>query len=147
MTATGHDIEWIDDDGNEDKASGSGAGESGADEHREEVRVARQPAPMERVTVRLPARNKAELDYWSELQEMSMSEYVVRAIENQVARDNGKVDNETLLTARLNQLIDLNVGVESRLGNVEQLVNQFMKMFSVLTSGETMLLDDEDGEL
>lgn len=142
MAATGNNIEWVDDDGVEDEAS-----ESGVREHREEVRVARQPAPMERVTVRMPARNKAELDYWSDLQEMSMSEYVVRAIENQIARDNGKVDNETLLTARLNQLIDVNVGVESRLGNVEQLVNQFMKMFSVLTSGETMLLDDEDGEL
>lgn len=141
MAAAGNDIGWVDDDSEDE------AGETRADEHREEVRVARQPAPMERVTVRMPARNKAELDYWSELQKMSMSEYVVRAIENQVARDNGKVDNETLLTARLNQLIDLNVGVESRLGNVEQLINQFMKMFSVLTSGETMLLDDEDGEL
>lgn len=76
-----------------------------------------------------------------------MSEYVLRAVENQISRDNGRVDNETLVTGRMNQMIEMMVGMESRVTNLEQIMTQFMDMFSTLISGDTVLTDEDHGVL
>lgn len=114
---------------------------------REQMRVARSAGTLERVTVRLPQRDKNELIFWSATQDLSMSEYVLRAVENQISRDNGRVDNETLVTGRMNQMIEMMVGMESRVTNLEQIMTQFMDMFSTLISGDTVLTDEDDGVL
>lgn len=114
---------------------------------REQMQIARTAGTLERVTVRLPQQDKNELIFWSASQDLSMSEYVLRAVENQISRDNGRVDNETLVTGRMNQMIELMVGMESRVTNLEQVMTQFMDMFSTLISGDTVLTDEDDGVL
>lgn len=114
---------------------------------REQMQVARSAGTLERVTLRLPQQDKNELTFWSAAQDLSMSEYVLRAVVNQISRDNGRVDNETLITGRMNQMIELIVGMESRVTNLEQIMTQFMDMFSTLISGDTVLTDEDDGVL
>ena len=102
-----------------------------------------------RVTLRMPEHNKQELVYWSQVKDLSMSEYVVRAVENQISRDNGHFDGETIMSARLAELADAMEGFEARLDNQTHIMNQMLRMFSGLITGDTQLLDidDEDGDL
>lgn len=102
-----------------------------------------------RLTLRMPAENKDQLQYYAARENLSMSEYMLRALENQVARDNGDFDGETILTSRFNIIVDEMTGLKYAVSNLENVVSSLVRMMSTLTTGETNLLDvdDEDGEL
>ena len=102
-----------------------------------------------RLTLRIPAKNKDQLQYYAARENLSMSEYMLRALENQVARDNGDFDGETILTSRFNIIVDEMTGLKYAVSNLENTVSALVRMMSALTTGDTDLLDidDEDGEL
>ena len=102
-----------------------------------------------RLTLRMPAKNKDQLQYYAARENLSMSEYMLRALENQIARDNGDFDGETILTSRFNIVVDEMTGLKYAVSNLENVVSSLVRMMSTLTTGETNLLDvdDEDGEL
>ena len=102
-----------------------------------------------RLTLRMPAKNKDQLQYYAARENLSMSEYMLRALENQVARDNGDFDGETILTSRFNIIVDEMTGLKYAVSNLENTVSALVRMMSALTTGDTDLLDidDEDGEL
>lgn len=133
-----------DDDSDDDSADGSD--DCGGSEPNV---IERYGGKNTRVTLRMPEHNKQELVYWSQFKDLSMSEYVVRAVENQISRDNGHFDGETIMSARLAELADAMEGFETRLDNQTHIMNQMLRMFSGLITGDTQLLDidDEDGDL
>lgn len=111
--------------------------------------IARYGGGSVRLTLRMPAENKDQLQYYAARENLSMSEYMLRALENQVARDNGDFDGETILTSRFNIIVDEMTGLKYAVSNLENVVSSLVRMMSTLTTGETNLLDvdDEDGEL
>lgn len=111
--------------------------------------IARYGGGSARVTLRLPKDVKRKLAYWSDAAGLSMSEYVLRALENQFDRDNGRFDGETLVVSRLNTVIDALQALTYQTGNLDGTVQAMFRMLSTLATGETELLDidDEDGDL
>lgn len=130
-----------DDEGDDGGSDGRGGNEPNV--------IERYGGKTARVTLRMPEDNKQELVYWSQVKDLSMSEYVMRAVENQISRDNGHFDGETIMSARLAELADAMEGFEARLDNQTHIMNQMLRMFSGLITGDTQLLDidDEDGDL
>ena len=111
--------------------------------------IARHGGGTVRITLRMPKYNKQQLQYYADVAELSMSEYMLRALENQIARDNGHFDGETINTARWNIIADEMAGVKYSMANLESTVSSLVRMISTMATGETNLLDidDEDGEL
>lgn len=132
-------------------AADTADGDDGADDANspENNAIARYGGGSARVTLRLPKDVKRKLAYWSDASGVSMSEYVLRALENQFDRDNGRFDGETLVVSRLNTVIDALQALTYQTGNLDGTVQAMFRMLSTLATGETELLDidDEDGDL
>lgn len=111
--------------------------------------ISRYAGDTVRVTLRIPSDLKARLQFFADRRELSMSEYMAFALENQFARDNGHFDGETLMSSRINAHSDVIEGLKHEVRNLSGTVQALMHMMSTLVTGETDLLDisDEDGEI
>ena len=119
------------------------------DRQPERNTISRYAGDTVRVTLRIPSDLKARLQFFADRRELSMSEYMAFALENQFARDNGHFDGETLMSSRINAHSDVIEGLKHEVRNLSGTVQALMHMMSTLVTGETDLLDisDEDGEI
>lgn len=100
-----------------------------------------------RKAIRLHPDTARHVNYWSAKQGLSENEYLVLAIEEKIARENGDYDLPTLEQLRLNQLIDEVRALSTNAANLEAVVTSGFGSMLGLTRGDSYLLDEEDGEL
>jgi len=100
-----------------------------------------------RKVIRLHPDTAQHVNYWSAKRELSENEYLVQAVEEKIARENGDYDLPTLELMRLNQLIDEIKALSTNSANLEIVVTTGFDSLLGLTRGDSYLLDDEDGEL
>ena len=100
-----------------------------------------------RVSLRIDADTHERLKYWSARKQVSLTPYIMDAIELMIAYENGDYDLPTAEIQRVNQLIDV---VQSLVSSVDNLQNVTINGFDALvgiTRGDNYLLKEEDGEL
>lgn len=106
-----------------------------------------KPAERRRFPVRLHPDTAQQLEYWSKKREESANEYAAAAIEQRIARENGDYDLPTLEIMRVNQLQDMVTSMLESLNNLERLIVSNFESFRSLATGDSYLMDAEDGEL
>jgi hypothetical protein len=100
-----------------------------------------------RKPVRLHPDMAQRVNYWATKRDLSENEYMVVAIEEKIARENGDYELPTLEQYRLNQLIDEQKALSTNVANLERVVTSGFGSLLGLTRGDSYLLDDESGEL
>lgn len=100
-----------------------------------------------RVTVTLDDKLYQQLIYWSEKNNVSINQYLKEAIESAIAYENQDYPLPTLEQARLNQLIDRIVSLESNVKSLESVITSGFDSLLGLTRGDNYLLEHEDGEI
>lgn len=99
-----------------------------------------------RLTLRLSDVDYDKLSYWADKVGMSMNEFVPVILDRWVDIENGNYQLPTLEAARLNQIIDVVVGLSSNIQSLESVtINGFDSLLK-LTKGDNYLLEHEDGE-
>ena len=68
--------------------------------------MAQHEAERRRVALRLHPDLHERVKYWADKEGVSINEWIMSAIEGQIARANGDYDLPTAEIARLNQLVD-----------------------------------------
>lgn len=103
----------------------------------------------ERVGIRLSSADRERAAYWADKRGYpSINEYMATAVIEKIRRENGDFDIPDLLTARMNQLIDVNKALSTNVANLERVITSGLDSLIGLTRGENYLLDEyEDGEL
>ncbi|ROR76128.1 hypothetical protein SAMN06295974_3724 [Plantibacter flavus] len=100
-----------------------------------------------RKAVRMHPDTFQRVTYWASKRELSENEYLVEAIEEKIARENGDYDLPTLEIARLNQLVDELGALSRNTANLERVVTGGFDSLLGLTRGDSYLLDAEAGDL
>jgi hypothetical protein len=100
-----------------------------------------------RKPVRLHPDTAQHVAYWSTKRDLSENEYMALAIEEKIARENGDYELPTLEQYRLNQLVDEIHALSSNTANLERVVTSGFGSLLNLTSGDSYLMDEENGEL
>lgn len=100
-----------------------------------------------RKAIRLHPDTAQRVGYWSAQRGLSENEYLVLAIEEKIARENGNYDLPTLEQHRLNQLVDEIRSLSTNTANLERVVTSGFDSLLGLTRGDSYLLDEENGEL
>lgn len=100
-----------------------------------------------RKTLRFHPDTVERARYWSAKRGITENDYLVLAVEEKIARENGDYDLPTLEQARLNQLIDEIRALSTNTANLETVVTTGFDSLIGLTRGDSYLLDAEDGEL
>lgn len=100
-----------------------------------------------RKPVRLHPDTAQRVTYWSKKRELSENEYIVLAVEEKIARENGDYELPTLEQYRMNQLIDEIRALSANSANLERVVVSGFDSLVGLTRGDSYLLDEENGEL
>lgn len=108
---------------------------------------AEKAADRVRKPVRLHPDTAQRLSYWATKRELSENEYMMLAIEEKIARENGDYELPTLEQYRLNQLLDEVKALSTNSANLERVVTSGFDSLLGLTRGDSYLLDDESGEL
>lgn len=99
-----------------------------------------------RLNVRLPEDLYQNVSYWSKRTGLSMNEYILEAIDRQIAYENRDYDLPTAEINRLNQLTDLILTLSSNVKNLEDVTISGFDSLLGLTRGDNYLLE-EDGDL
>ena len=102
--------------------------------------------PYHRLTLRLTEKDYDRLAYWANRSKMSINEFVPVILDRWVDIENGNYQLPTLEAARLNQLIDVVLGLSSNVGSLETVVINGFDSLLQLTKGDNYLLEHEDGE-
>lgn len=97
--------------------------------------------------VRLDSDTAERCNYWSHRHKISRNDYVVEAILEKIARENGDYDLPTMEQARLNQLIDTVTSLAISVTNLDKAMTDRFDSLIGLTRGDNYLLEPEDGEL
>lgn len=100
-----------------------------------------------RKSVRLHPDTVQHLDYWSRKRNLTENEYLIEAIEEKIARENGDYALPTLEQQRLNQLIDEVRAVSTNVGSLEGILTTSLDSLLQIARGDSYLLDEDDGEL
>lgn len=100
-----------------------------------------------RKSVRLHPDTVMHIDYWSRKHDMPENEYLIEAIEEKIARENGDYALPTLEQQRLNQLIDEVRAVSTNVGSLEGILTTSLDSLLQIARGDSYLLDEDDGEL
>lgn len=100
-----------------------------------------------RVTATIPIDTYERLKYWASVKGCSINEYLMDAIDDQIARENRDYDLPTAEVARLNQLIDIIMTLSSNVRSLEQVTVSGFDSLLGLTKGDNYLLEQEDGDL
>lgn len=99
-----------------------------------------------RVTLRLTDKDYGRLTYWAEKAGMSVNEFVPTILDRWIDIENGNYQLPTLEAARLNQIIDVVLGLSSNVQSLESVVISGFDSLLKLTKGDNYLLEHEDGE-
>ena len=100
-----------------------------------------------RVTVTLSPDEYQQLAYWSASKDMSVNEYLKRAIETQIKFDLKNYDLPELETQRLNQLIDVILTLSATMKSLEDVVVSGFTTLTGLTRGDNYLLDEDGSDI
>lgn len=100
-----------------------------------------------RVTVRVDPDTYKHLEYWAARKECSISEYLLDAINEKIAHENGNYDLPKLEVARLNQLVDTITVLSSDVQSLESIIISGFDSLLGLVKGDNYLLESEDGEI
>ena len=73
-----------------------------------------------RLTIRMNADLKASAEYYRRRKNITLQEYILNALEEKIARENGDFDSSSLMIAKLNAVID---GLNALYDNQEQLTD------------------------
>lgn len=96
------------------------------------------------IRVRLDADTLERVKYWASRADMSVNEYVERAIELKCRRDSGDYDLPDLTVARIAQLVEAQAKTQSDIANLSDVVTSSMRALLQLTRGDNYLLDYEE---
>lgn len=100
-----------------------------------------------RKTLRFHPDTVQRVSYWASKRNLDENDYLVLAVEEKIARENGDYDLPTLEAQRLNQLVDEQKANTTNLANLERIVVAGFDSLLSLTRGDNYLLEDESGEL
>ena len=108
-----------------------------------------QPASTTRVrkTLRFHPDTVERVKYWCAKRGLDENDYLVLAVEEKIARENGDYNLPSLEAQRLNQLIDEQKANSASIASLEQIVVSGFDSLLGLTRGDSYLLDAESGEL
>lgn len=109
--------------------------------------MAQKKQPPHRLTVRIPEDEFQRLQYWADLNQLDINEYVLEAIELKIKHENKDYDLPTLEVQRLNQIIDVVGTLSSNVQSLEHIVTSGFDSLLGLTRGDNYLLEDEDGDI
>lgn len=99
-----------------------------------------------RLTVRLTDKDFDRLSYWADKASLSINEFIPVILDRWVDIENGNYELPTLEIQRLNQLVDVVLGLSSNIQSLESVtINGFDSLLK-LTKGDNYLLENEDGE-
>lgn len=85
---------------------------------------------MRRVSTRVSAEDYARVAYWADIHGESVSDYLRRAIETQIAFENHDYDLPAIEAQRLNQLVSM----------MEELIRSNESLANIINSGFESLL-------
>lgn len=100
-----------------------------------------------RLTLRLTDTDYERLSYWADKQGVSINEFVPMVVDRWIAIENGNYNLPTLEQARLNQLIDVVLGMSNNMQSLESVVINGFDSLLKLTKGDNYLLEHQDGEI
>lgn len=100
-----------------------------------------------RVTVTLSPDEYQQLAYWAASKEMSVNEYLKRAIEMQIKFDLKDYPLPELEVQRLNQLVDVIMALSSNMKSLEDVVVSGFTTLTGLTRGDNYLLDEDGSDV
>jgi len=109
--------------------------------------VAKSTSERVRKAIRLHPDTMQQVIYWGLKRDLNENDYMVAAIEEKIARENGDYDLPTLELNRLNQLIDEVSSLSRNAASLEGVVTSGFDSLIGLTRGDSYLLDEENGEL
>lgn len=94
-----------------------------------------------RLTVRLSDNEFDRLSYWAGKANLSINEFILLMLDRWVDIENGNYQLPTLEAARLNQLIDVVIGLSNNIQTLETIsINGFDSLLK-LTKGDNYLLE------
>lgn len=94
-----------------------------------------------RLTVRLSDDEFDRLSYWAGKANLSINEFILLMLDRWVDIENGNYQLPTLEAARLNQLIDVVIGLSNNIQTLETIsINGFDSLLK-LTKGDNYLLE------
>lgn len=100
-----------------------------------------------RMTVRCDESTYEKIKYWAEKSEVSVSDFVVEAVELKIRHLNDDYDVPTMTQARIAQLIELVSSQNQTIDNLTKVFMETMSSFMSMARGSDYLNDPEDGEL
>ena len=98
------------------------------------------------VLVRMTDEDHARLKYWAASRNMSISEYIVYAMNRLIDIENGNYDLPKLEIQRLNQLIDTITVLSSNVASLEAVTVHGFDSLLGLTKGANYLLDEDEND-
>lgn len=100
------------------------------------------------VKLRLHPDTRERVTYWRKSRGIAAdSDYMVQAIEEKIARENGDYDLPDILVQRINQIVDELRSNSTSIASLESVMVSSFKSLLGLTRGDSYLSDDESGEL
>ena len=113
--------------------------------------------PIHRTVLRWPVALKEKAAFWAEHRgsqlgsKVSINDFLIDAVTNEIARCAGaQIDADHILTARMNQLTDAVLSLESQVDAINRMVTSSFSDLIELARGDNMLTDaplHDDGEL
>lgn len=100
-----------------------------------------------RLTIRLTDMDFERLSYWADKEKVSINEFIPMILDRWVEIENGDYRLPTLEQARLNQLIDVILGMSNNMQSLESVVIHGFDSLLKLTKGDNYLLEHQDGEI
>ena len=94
-----------------------------------------------RITATIDADMMERVRYWADRRGGSASEYVARAIEAAIRRENRDYDLPTLETQRMNQLVDHMESLSSDVRNLSRIVTDGFDSLTSMTRGDSYFTD------
>lgn len=100
-----------------------------------------------RINVRMHPDVYETLMYWADKLELSVNDFIVEGILAKIAWQNQDYPLPTMEQQRLFQILGAMESMSTRLENVESAVLTTSQSLLVMATGDTTLLDEDDGEL
>lgn len=106
-------------------------------------------APTVRKTLRVPVVTSERAEFWAQRLSdrtggrISLNDFIVTAVENEIARLNGVVvDAENMMTGRMNQLADAVQSLSEEMEATRNIVQNSYAGLMRMAQGESILSDD-----
>lgn len=100
-----------------------------------------------RFTASVDAETVEQVKYWARKNGISINDFLREAISHYIAYQNKDYDLPTLEAQRLNQIVDGMAVLSSNVSSLETTMMSALNSLISLTRGDSVYLDDDDGEL